>query len=115
MNEIVADKHFYQSRLSQNCTSLTIKWVYTRQSTHTIGIRGSQNKKESLIDGCYIVFIDVSVGDLSAAETVKSYKDLFKVKQAFRSLKTTALEIGPVYHKTDERIKCHVFICKKMR
>ena len=36
---------------------------------------------------------------------------MIKVEQAFRSLKTTALEIRPIYHKTDARIKCHVFIC----
>jgi transposase len=34
-----------------------------------------------------------------------------KVEQAFRNMKTVRLEIRPVYHKTDERIKCHVFIC----
>ena len=26
-------------------------------------------------------------------------------------MKTVRLEIHPVYHKTDDRIKCHVFIC----
>jgi len=66
---------------------------------------------ESRLDGCYVVFTDVPVDDLSAFETVKSYKDLIKVEQAFRSLKTATLEIRPVYHKTDDRIKCHVFLC----
>jgi len=67
--------------------------------------------KESLLDGCYVVFTDVPPENLSAIEAVKSYKDLIKVEQAFRNLKTTTLEIRPIYHKTDERIKCHVFIC----
>ena len=67
--------------------------------------------KESILDGCYVVFTDVPAENLSAIETVKSYKDLIKVEHAFRSLKTTALEIRPIYHKTDERIRCHVFIC----
>src|SRR5659263_121070 len=31
--------------------------------------------------------------------------------QAFRNLKTVQLEIRPIYHKTDDRIKCHVFLC----
>ena len=33
------------------------------------------------------------------------------IEQAFRNMKTVRLEIRPVYHKTDDRIKCHIFIC----
>jgi transposase len=67
--------------------------------------------KESALDGCYIIFTDVSKDDISALETVKGYKSLMQVEQAFRNLKTSQLEIRPVFHKTDDRIKCHVFIC----
>ena len=68
-------------------------------------------EKESALDGCYVVFTDVSSADMSAIDAVKSYKSLIKVEQAFRNLKTAQLEIRPIYHKTDDRIKCHVFIC----
>ena len=71
----------------------------------------SRIEREALLDGCYVVFTDVSADDLTSVETVKSYKDLIKVEQAFRSLKTAALEIRPIFHKKDDRIKCHVFIC----
>ena len=67
--------------------------------------------QESGLDGCYVVFTDVSEEDMTAVETVKNYKNLMKVEQAFRNMKTVRLEIRPVYHKTDERIKSHVFIC----
>ncbi len=66
---------------------------------------------EAMLDGCYVVFTDVSPDDLTATDTVKTYKSLIHVERAFRSLKTTALEVRPVFHKTDERIKSHVFIC----
>ena len=68
-------------------------------------------EKEEVLDGCYVVFTDVSSDDMSTMETVNNYKSLIKVEQAFRSLKTTHLEMRPIYHKTDNRIKCHVFIC----
>ena len=42
---------------------------------------------------------------------VETYKSLSFVEQAFRSLKTVALEIRPVYHKKDDRIRSHVFLC----
>ena len=67
--------------------------------------------QESHLDGCYIIFTDVSPEDMTAAETVANYKSLMKVEQAFRNMKTVRLEIRPVYHKTDDRIRCHVFIC----
>ena len=67
--------------------------------------------QESSLDGCYVVFTDVTEDDLTAAEAVKTYKSLIHVEQAFRNLKTAALEIRPIFHKTDDRIRCHVFIC----
>lgn len=67
--------------------------------------------EERIFDGCYVIFTDASAADITAAETVRSYKSLIRVEQAFRNLKTTHLEIRPVYHKRDARIKCHVFIC----
>ena len=39
------------------------------------------------------------------------YKDLAKIETAFRNLKTTELEIRPVYHRTDDRVRAHVFLC----
>jgi len=44
-------------------------------------------------------------------EIVASYKKLALAEQAFRNLKSVQLEIRPVYHKTDDRIRCHVFLC----
>ena len=67
--------------------------------------------QEAQLDGCYVIFTDVLQADMTAAETVANYKSLMKVEQAFRNMKTVRLEIRPVYHKTDDRIKCHVFIC----
>jgi transposase len=67
--------------------------------------------QESSLDGCYIIYTNVSDELMTAYETVKNYKSLMQVEQAFRSMKTVHLELRPVYHKTDDRIKCHVFIC----
>jgi transposase len=66
---------------------------------------------EQQLDGCYVIFTDVPPEDMTAAETVKNYKSLINVEQAFRNMKTVRLEIRPIYHKTDDRIRCHVFIC----
>ena len=44
-------------------------------------------------------------------QAVASYKGLSQVEQAFRNLKTVSLEMRPMYHKTDDRIRAHVFLC----
>ena len=89
------------------------KFIVFEGTDEKLSYKVDYNKveKESALDGCYVVFTDVSKEDISAVEAVKSYKSLIQVEQAFRNLKTAQLEIRPVYHKTDERIKCHVFIC----
>jgi transposase len=67
--------------------------------------------QEQLFDGCYIVSSTVAASQMKTTEVVGTYKSLAFVEQAFRSLKTVALEIRPVYHKKDDRIRSHVFIC----
>jgi transposase len=66
---------------------------------------------EELLDGCYIISSDVPTDKMESYEIVASYKKLTLVEKAFRNLKTVQLEVRPVYHKTDDRIRCHVFIC----
>jgi transposase len=67
--------------------------------------------KEACLDGCYVIYTDVPSEEMTAIETVENYKKLMQVEQAFRNMKTVRLEVRPVYHKTDDRIRCHVFIC----
>ena len=48
---------------------------------------------------------------MSPEEVVASYKSLILVEKAFRNLKTVQLEIRPIYHKKDDRIRSHAFLC----
>jgi transposase len=68
-------------------------------------------EQEKLFDGCYIVSATVPKEQLNQDEVVRTYKNLSVVEQAFRNLKTVSLEIRPVYHKKDDRIRSHVFLC----
>jgi hypothetical protein len=67
--------------------------------------------QERRFDGCYIITSDVDKDQMNTAEVVNAYKSLTFVERAFRNLKTVQLEIRPVYHKNDERIRSHVFLC----
>lgn len=68
-------------------------------------------EQEKLFDGCYVISATVPKEQLNQNEVVKTYKGLSVVEQAFRNLKTVSLEIRPVYHKKDDRIRSHVFLC----
>ena len=66
---------------------------------------------EQVFDGCYVIRADVPKELMAATELVLTYKSLSLVEQGFRNLKTVSLEMRPMYHKTDDRIRSHVFIC----
>ena len=48
---------------------------------------------------------------LKAGEVVTAYKRLSRVKDAFRSLKSVDLEIRPIYHRLEDRVRAHAFLC----
>ena len=66
---------------------------------------------ELVLDGCYVIWTDHPREQMEAAEVVGSYKRLQEVEIAIRNLKTVLLEVRPVFHKTDDRIRAHVFLC----
>jgi hypothetical protein len=63
------------------------------------------------LDGCYVIKTTVSAAAMDKHEVVGRYKSLSRVEQAFRNLKTVSLDLRPVHHKKDERIRAHVFLC----
>ena len=60
---------------------------------------------EARTDGKWVLRTDT---DLGAAEVALKYKELWRVEQLFRSIKSI-LETRPIYHKCDETIRGHVF------
>jgi transposase len=68
-------------------------------------------KAAEVWDGCYVIRSDLPKEEWAAAETVAGYKKLELVEQAFRQIKTVQIEVRPVYHKLDRRIRSHVFLC----
>lgn len=67
--------------------------------------------REKALDGCYVIRTDIKQSRMNTAAVVESYKSLGNVERAFRNLKTVQLEMRPVFHKTDDRIRAHIFLC----
>jgi len=64
--------------------------------------------EDSSCDGRFILTTDAA--DLSVQQVISSYKDLKHVEAAFDELKNF-IEIRPVYHYNEHRVRAHVFIC----
>lgn len=68
-------------------------------------------RRESDVDGIYIVRTSEPAEALSAEDAVRTYKSLGQVEQAFRCMKSVDLQIRPIRHRTDPRVRAHVFLC----
>ena len=67
-------------------------------------------EEDGLLDGCYILETDVPKGLMDAATVDGRYRDLQKVERNFRTIKTTFLEIRPIFVRKAKRTKAHVFV-----
>jgi len=67
--------------------------------------------QEDALDGIYVIRTKVPVEALNAEQTRKAYQSLSKVERAFRSLKGVDLQIRPIHHRLEERVRAHVFLC----
>ena len=66
---------------------------------------------EARLDGLYVIRTSLPESDLDGPGTVRAYKRLSSVERAFRSLKTVDLKVRPVYHRSEPRVRAHVFLC----
>jgi hypothetical protein len=64
---------------------------------------------EAALDGIYVLRTSVAAGDLGSDEVVSSYKALAQVERAFRAFNTD-LDIRPIRHRTEDRVRAHVFL-----
>jgi Transposase DDE domain len=66
---------------------------------------------EAALDGIYLLRTSVPATELDPAAVVESYKNLAHVERDFRSIKTDDLDLRPIHHRLDERVRAHVLIC----
>jgi transposase len=66
---------------------------------------------EAQLDGLYMLRTSVGEKQFTSEQVVESYKQLSTVEQAFRFMKTVDLKIRPIHHRTEDRVRAHVFVC----
>ena len=67
--------------------------------------------REAELDGLYVIRTSESQARLSPEQVVRSYKGLAQVERAFRTLKGMELRIRPIHHRTEARVRAHIFLC----
>jgi len=72
---------------------------------------GAAIEQESLLDGIYVIRTSEPAKDLSAEDTVRSYKNLAQVERAFRCFKSIEIRVRPIHHRLEDRVRAHVFLC----
>ena len=66
---------------------------------------------EAALDGIYVIRTSVSPDTLDTPAAVAAYKNLAVVERDFRNIKTIDLDLRPIYHRTEDRVRAHVFVC----
>jgi hypothetical protein len=64
---------------------------------------------EAALDGIYVLRTSVDASSLGSGDVVSSYKALAQVERAFRAFNTD-LDIRPILHRTEDRVRAHVFL-----
>jgi hypothetical protein len=80
-------------------------------TTFSYARRQAQVDAEAALDGIYVVRTSVAADQLDTAGVVEAYKRLANVERDFRSLKTVDLELRPIHHWRDGRVRAHVLVC----
>ena len=73
--------------------------------------RQDQIDAEAALDGFYVLRTPLPAAQLDAPGVVAAYKNLKYVERDFRSIKADDLDLRPVFHHLEERVRSHVLIC----
>jgi hypothetical protein len=80
---------------------------------HTLTLTRKQDQidAEAALDGFYVLRTPIAASDLDGPGVVTAYKNLKYVERDFRHLKADDLDLRPVFHYLEERVRAHVLIC----
>ena len=90
----------------------TEKWLYAKEEHRVITIEKNEDalSEESLLDGCYVLTSDIPEKEVDTKKLHDRYCDLEMVERAFRTMKTSHLELRPVFVKKKNSTQGHVFV-----
>lgn len=82
-----------------------------RDGGFTFARREDEIAREQKLDGIYVIRTSESPETISAEDAVRTYKSLGNVEKAFRTFKGVDILVRPIHHRSNERVKAHIFLC----
>jgi Transposase DDE domain len=76
----------------------------------TFSVNEERVAAEAALDGLYVIRTSAPEADISAEAAVLNYKRLAEVERAFRALKGVDLQVRPIRHRLETRVKAHIFL-----
>jgi hypothetical protein len=88
------------------------KWLTAVLKDRVISVEKDEEAlgEVALLDGCYVVKSDVAKSDADKQTLHDRYCDLEMVERSFRTMKTTHLDLRPVFVKKKESTQGHAFV-----
>jgi hypothetical protein len=80
-------------------------------TSFTFERKTEQIAAEAALDGIYVLRTSIDAQRLPAGEVVRAYKGLEQVERAFGTLKGPELQIRPIHHRLEDRVRAHVLLC----
>ncbi len=80
-------------------------------TTFTYERKREQIDAEAALDGFYILRTSLATETLAEGDVVRAYKNLEQTERAFGSFKGPDLQIRPIHHHLEDRVRAHVLIC----
>jgi len=84
--------------------------VTITDTTLEVTRKHDQIAAEAALDGIYVLRTTVPDHTLDPAGVVGAYKNLANVERDFRSIKVDDLDLRPIYHRLEDRVRAHVLI-----
>jgi hypothetical protein len=81
------------------------------EDTLSLARREGAIAAEAALDGIYVLRTTIEAGALDAPGVVDAYKALSHVERDFRHLKVDDIDLRPIHHRLEGRVRSHVFIC----
>ena len=76
----------------------------------TFSVNEKRVAAEAALDGIYVIRTSAAEAGMSAGAAVLNYKRLAEVERAFRTLKGVDLQVRPIRHRLESRVKAHIFL-----
>jgi hypothetical protein len=68
-------------------------------------------QEEAALDGIYVLRTTITADELDLAGVISAYKELKGLEWDFRSMKAIDVDLRPIHHRLEDRVKAHALVC----